>query len=1218
MAVHVLQSQSLDILFQHLFQQIQQQRQQQSIFTPIQVVVSSHGIGQWLKQHIAREQGIHANIDYPALRTLQWQLYQQILGQQRVAAAPQMLNMKWKIFLFLQQFWRKTDLAPTHPLQPIFQQIHQHYPQTEPANPDIAVKQQNMLYWVADQCSRLFANYMIYRGECIKGCAVGQCSCRQNWLASWGKNQPLSMDYGLLRDEQPQFPTSSLPEETALATPVQAQFSAQKQHQLQRATNLEAWQRFVWYHAFAEQYQDMQAIDLEFWQALSQSTALQQRLPKQIYLFTVLELPPAQLLFLQKLGQYCQILVLHYSPSQQYFADSVDPRWKAKFSLERPEMARYYDSHHALLTRLGKQARDQSALLMQLSGGDFGGEWIDDFAEIEPTHLLAKLQADILDLAEQAGNHYQLDAQDRSIQIHVCHSTLRQLEVLKERLLHWLDDADAKARHEQRQPSDILVLVPDIEQIAPLIRTVFARQYEQYQGYLPIKISGIAPLDAVQLWQAIQQRMQLVQQRFSLTQFLDWLSLLPIQRHYQLNYEQIQRIQALLSAAGFRRGFDEQHLTQHLSVGDEDYRFSFLYALQRLSYAIAVPARALFQQVLGLSQVQREDFALIATLLQIYRDLDARRDWLSLKNQHDTVEEQLARIEQEILPFQQHAGFAIVDHAVKNLRRILRLSLQQHTSAQGMAVLAEAELRLPLQYLLDEISNSIAHQVGQTEPTGQITFAQIGQLRPLPYRLIVCLNLDAGVFPNRDHRIPFDLMAELRGELGDRSRLEDDHGAFLDALLQAKEGFWLFYNGFDAQSQVSKEASSIVQELWQHLDLLLAKQASKTIVKQGVAIPEALQSLFYVHRLQAFSAENFQQNDPLSYQTQWYQVAEQLYVKPTEQPYHWRDQDATLPEQLDYIKLTDEQWIRDVIDPAKHFVRCIGVTMPRLNEQNQDFESLNLNALERYQVQDWLNRTNQQRMQNHASQDEEAEIFSSLSHHLQDMLPIGKMQQPTWQAQQFEYFDLYQQTMKYGGQTACESRQWHYPQPEKFNQQAIEFTLKQPINCSQWVRFSVTRLKGKRWLADWLSYLLWRASDPSPQEFRYVHVYKDADLILEAVSQQEAIDYLAKWLQVWFLAQQKPFVLPPEVLLNSSLKWEVDADFVHYVGNYQDLIQKWLYPSYTTHDYDEHYYQNHLEWQWLLNKDDAEKQFNIHMQQYAYMLYFPIVSHSRKIVEKDR
>ncbi|MFO1366058.1 MAG: hypothetical protein U1F01_00230 [Acinetobacter sp.] len=73
---------------------------------------------------------------------------------------------------------------------------------------------------------------------------------------------------------------------------------------------------------------------------------------------------------------------------------------------------------------------------------------------------------------------------------------------------------------------------------------------------------------------------------------------------------------------------------------------------------------------------------------------------------------------------------------------------------------------------------TLESQSAQVEPTGQITFSQIGQIRPIPYRLIVLLNLDTGKFPNRDAHIPFDLMDALRQQLGDRSRLEDDQGPF--------------------------------------------------------------------------------------------------------------------------------------------------------------------------------------------------------------------------------------------------------------------------------------------------------------------------------------------------------------------------------------------------------------------------------------------------------
>ncbi len=79
------------------------------------------------------------------------------------------------------------------------------------------------------------------------------------------------------------------------------------------------------------------------------------------------------------------------------------------------------------------------------------------------------------------------------------------------------------------------------------------------------------------------------------------------------------------------------------------------------------------------------------------------------------------------------------------------------------------------------------------------------------------LNLDNGVFPSRDQQLAFDLMQLLKPQLGDRSRIEDDQGAFLDSLLLAQDSVWLFYNGFDVSDGEVRDPSVVVQEFVQHL-----------------------------------------------------------------------------------------------------------------------------------------------------------------------------------------------------------------------------------------------------------------------------------------------------------------------------------------------------------------------------------------------------------------
>ncbi|MCM3356354.1 exodeoxyribonuclease V subunit gamma, partial [Bacillus halotolerans] len=134
--------------------------------------------------------------------------------------------------------------------------------------------------------------------------------------------------------------------------------------------------------------------------------------------------------FLRRLGQYLDVVILHYNPSQEYWADSVDPLWKKRYDLgvkERyiakhpnasdADIAAFFDSfslgfnalsresRHPLLTRLGKQARDHFSLLSQLATGE-EGKWVDAFVEQFPETLLGKIQSDIFYLAEPQSQQY--------------------------------------------------------------------------------------------------------------------------------------------------------------------------------------------------------------------------------------------------------------------------------------------------------------------------------------------------------------------------------------------------------------------------------------------------------------------------------------------------------------------------------------------------------------------------------------------------------------------------------------------------------------------------------------------------------------------------------------------------------------------------------------------------------------------------------------------
>ncbi len=1204
MGIHVIQSQRIDVLLQGVLASTSQ-----ASTHPLQVLKTQHfivpspAVEQWLIQKLAEQQGMSANYQFhQRVRGFQWFAYQQVLTahkeQVRKANIPRLI-FKWRVHQALHEFIQPDTMSidTSHPLHSIVQRIYDSADRLEQGI-DKQLKKQKMLYWVAEQVADLFSNYMIYRGQCQRGCE-NSCTCQENWLSAWGQGRALDIEKYIVQKDE---------EVTAFA--------------LHQTEELERWQRWLWQQHFHDDFVQMQQIDALFWQELDHPDRGKRaisRLPNQVVIFTLLDLPPSQLQFLRRLGQYIDVLILHYNPSQEYWADSVDPLWKQRYDLgvkERfiaknpkatdAEISDFFnkftlnfnaearESRHPLLTRLGKQARDHFSLLSNLSTGE-EGKWVDAFVDDFPESLLGKVQSDILHLVEPQAKQYELVPDDDSIQIHVCHSTLRQLEVLKEQLIGWL----AKPHEQPRRPNDILVLVPNLADIEPLIRSVFPATATEQGVHLPVKIAGVASLDALNAWRAVIGRIQLMQGRFSFDDFADWLSLHATQQRYELEYVQVERILNLLADAGFKRGLDAEHLKRSLCDGDDDYRYSFKFALERLALGIAVPVHATFNQVLSYAKVQPSDFELVGTLIQIYQDLNERRDWLTLHEQGKvyTVEYWLQVLGKDIVEFEQ-VGVA----ALKAVREIVKKQERMLTLASYYAETETGTLRkitLPLPYIIEEIQRTLESQSAQAEPTGQITFAQIGHIRPLPYRLMVMLNLDAGQFPNRDTHVPFDLMDALRQQLGDRSRLEDDQGAFLDAFLLAQENLWLFYNGFDVNDGEVREPSSILQEFREHLALIVKAEDGEpeSVVIEGIEIPSQLKQLYHLHDLQPFDPKGFTvEKSVIRYQDHWFKVASQIQqVSGSRQP--WAN--TTYPLQApDMLVLESQQWIQDVTFPARLYLKTLGVeNLGSVGVLDQN-EPLLLDGLGRYAIRHFLQQSEQQA---------QPEV-------LIDQLPVGKVKYSAWQQGVFEQECLLERLHHYApAVTQTTQRIWRIAKQLHMN-----ITVPKS-ETRDWVSMEPSSARAKRRAKVWLEYLLWLAylnEGSAGAEKRRIVVFSDQTVICSGVNSEQARQYLQPWFKIWRHAQQQPLVLPAALLLKplekaKAYQWETTNQTEKAKldeKSYAELLKYWNETgSFTTMDMTQNEAcKLHQDWSFILQEQDAQALLQHACDEFAYDLYHPV------------
>ena len=195
-------------------------------------------------------------------------------------------------------------------------------------------------------------------------------------------------------------------------------------------------------------------------------------LPARLSLFGLTRIPRSYLQALAAIADQrdLHLFVLHPSPAL----------WKkvAEELQTGPPIKSRHDDRTATAPAnrlLASWGRDVRELQLVLASAGEGSDHHHDLPAAESHTLLTRIQADVREDRQPPGAPLPgepdlrpaLDEDDRTIQIHACHGRARQVEVLRDVVLHLLEDDPTL------EPRDVIVMCPDIETFAPLIQATF-------------------------------------------------------------------------------------------------------------------------------------------------------------------------------------------------------------------------------------------------------------------------------------------------------------------------------------------------------------------------------------------------------------------------------------------------------------------------------------------------------------------------------------------------------------------------------------------------------------------------------------------------------------------------------------------------------------------------------------------------------------------------
>ena len=194
-------------------------------------------------------------------------------------------------------------------------------------------------------------------------------------------------------------------------------------------------------------------------------------------MFGLTRLPASYLQVLDAIAgtREVHLFLLHPSPA---LWDRLEPLvGPGTRDLPRREDRTAAEARNPLLASWGRDAREMQLVL---GGAETHGDEATAEQRVGEPTLLQRVQDDVrADRAPSGVGDGDGDARpllgagDDSIHVHSCHGRSRQVEVLRDAILHLLEeDPELEAR-------DVIVMCPDIEHFAPLIQATFGAHDEE-------------------------------------------------------------------------------------------------------------------------------------------------------------------------------------------------------------------------------------------------------------------------------------------------------------------------------------------------------------------------------------------------------------------------------------------------------------------------------------------------------------------------------------------------------------------------------------------------------------------------------------------------------------------------------------------------------------------------------------------------------------------
>jgi exodeoxyribonuclease V gamma subunit len=851
-------------------------------------LVQSSGMAEWAKMEVAHHAGVCAALNAELPARFLWRTYRQVLGPESVPreSALDKLPMTWRLMRVLPQLLDQAAFTPVaRYLWP--SQLHSDAPEA------------SRLLQLCSQLADLFDQYQNYRADWLRLWTAG----KDEVTDPQGRHQPLAPEH--------------------------------------------CWQPVLWRCVLdslsPEQRRATRAeLHLQAIAKLGSAEPLAGRLPRRVVAFGMSQLSAYTLEALAALAQHSQVILAVPNPCRFYWGDIMEGRELFR-AVHRRHQARGglalssvdFDEMHLhanpLLAAWGRQGRDfvrqldafDDAVAARQAFPTLKLDLFDEQTEQASTPMLGRIQMRIRDMEPLSARHdtAPLGADDQSVVFHVAHSAVRELEVLHDQLLDLLAQPDLN-------PRDIVVMVPDVQSLAPAIRAVFGQYPRHDKRFIPFGIADLSAKSSSPIIMAVEWLLTFPANRCGLSELVDLLEVPAVARCLGIDEEKLPQLVQWMTGSGIRWGLHAEH-RQTLDLGECGAQNSAQFGLQRmlLGYCTGSLDNATapdgWSGIEPYTEIGGLDADLAGALAHLLSTLD--QWWKFTKSQwspaHWTEHGQwlLAAMFKGLDEADQQALSALTDALHHWKRSCEQAGFDQELPLSGLRHGWMTALQLPA---LDKRFRA-----------GGVTFCTLMPMRAIPFKVVCLLGMNDSDYPRRTPRNDFDLMGQPgMFRPGDRARQQDDRQLMLEALLSARDVLYVSWTGFSIRDNSEQPPSVLVSQL---RDYISAAWGASALDQRTV-----------FHPLQPFSRRYFEADSALkTYASEWRSAHEAPPNTPASDA-------RSVPVPLEASTSIDlDRLVRFFRNPVKAFFRDrLGVVFANPQEEAADTEAFELDGLENHQV----------------------------------------------------------------------------------------------------------------------------------------------------------------------------------------------------------------------------------------------------------------------------